>query len=282
MGFLQGYGFDRGTGDKGLSSAVWKDFGLDALWANPRLGMFCIDRFQCGFLTGESSGTGQFITGSGVYQQSVKTSNDGLASILNTEEGGGLNLTSETNVAGEGITFTALGPFVTPEANSIIAYEGLMQLGQLGTITQFLFGLIDAGETLPIDGGVTPILHANATDVVAFYNLIAGNASPQGTLQTINAETGEADLESTALQVDGSDYTIVASTDFKLGCRITGLEKMEYFIDGALVHTVVAADQTTGTVPTLPMCLCNVTQADDGSTIATSLTRWWAIAQKDY
>ena len=132
MGFLQGYGFDRGADGRGLSSALWKDLGLDAMVNNPRLGQFWIDDF----CTPSTDSTGVYTptkVGSATFANDVTISAGnigvGLLDSNGTSQGDGVNLQA------------AEGPLVVPAAGVKIYFEARFKIVDLATTAVMFMGL---------------------------------------------------------------------------------------------------------------------------------------------
>ena len=88
---------------------------------------------------------------------------------------------------------------------------------------------------------------------------------------TYTDETGE-----TALQGTSAVATLASGTYLKLGGRIYGTSRAEFWVDGDVAYTFTAG---TNSIPTVALSRTIAVQSDDGSTTANAIMDWWAIGQ---
>ncbi len=252
---------DKRASDRGLSTSLWKD--IEAIGVNdPRYGMFWMDDFLQG--DASISATGTLRTGAGIYTCTEVTS--GTVSVDGSlGEDGYLVTNPGASTEGQGYTIQG-GPKVLPAAGKIICMEARLKTSIIAP--QFLFGLTDDAAAAVTGGATVVVDTTNVTDAVAFTNILS-NATA-ASLYPYNDEAGE-----TAVQGATAIGTLVAGTFIKLGIRITGLSKAEYFVNGALVSTYVAGSGSNGSIPSVVLQSILVAQADGSQPVTT--VDWLAV-----
>lgn len=253
---------DKRSSDRGLTTELWKD--IEAMGnVDPRYGMFWIDDFQMG----DSSVTadGVLRTNKGIYTVDETTSGTtGVDMSLGAD--GYLVTDPGATTAGQGHQIQG-GPTVIPAAGKVIVFEGRLKTSIVDP--QFFFGLCThslAAGSGAVTGGASVVVNtSNVLDAIAYTNIVSNDAS--ASLYTYNDETGES-----AVQGSTAVGTLVAATNIKLGFRIYGTSKVEYYVDGVKVSTFTSAQ---GTIPTLALQPILVAQADGTQPVTTM--DWWGV-----
>ncbi len=264
MSVLQEYGFDRGASDRGLSTSLWKGFGIDSFSDNPRVGSFWYDPMESYVQVDEGSNV-RVITGNGAYINTIV----GSGTIVQGTAGnyGSLLFDTGATTSGQGVQLQG-GLSVVPAAGIEICFEALVKVITITTGPQFLIGLMSP-TNVAIGGGATAVVDADE-DAICFTT-VTGNDGGTALLTYVD-ESGEAQVENTGY------HTLVTDTYVKLGCRINGVTGVDWWTDGvektAFAH--LAAGQSTGTIPTVQMLPTMVMQTD-GTVQGTAELDWWAV-----
>ncbi len=257
MGFLQGYGFDRGASDRGLSSALWDDLGIDGTINNPEMGQFWIDDF----CTPSTDATGVYtstLVGSGTFANDVTTSAGcigvGLLDAVGTSQGDAVN-----HQATE-------GPFSLAAAGTKLYFEARFKIEDLATTAVMFMGLN------VIDTSVFNSSSAFTTsDTMGFY-IIADD----GALLFNTIDASGTDSAST------TSGSLVDDTYIKVGFTcdgISGANSIRQYINGVEATTVTwAADPDISTVMLVPTAVIQSPSTTD----PIMHLDWWAVGAKDY
>ncbi len=256
MGFLQGYGFDRGASDRGLSSALWDDLGIDGTVNNPLMGQFWIDDF----CTPSTDDTGVYTTtfaSSGSWANDVTTSAGcigvGLASAAATTNGQGANVQA------------AEGPNLVAAANAKLYFEARFKIATLATGCVFFIGLSD------VQTAIIATATVNAGDHLGFSCV-----TDDGVILFLTQDSG-----ATAVNGATSPVTLVDDTYIKLGFTldgISGANSIRAYVNGVETALGFAADPDISQSVLVPSLVC---QADGTNSPVTHLD-WWATGAKNY
>lgn len=120
---------------------------------------------------------------------------------------------------------------VTPTAGRIVYFEAYIKPAAIGTGPDFFLGLAATDTTLIASSALT-------SACIGFSSITADSIL----LSTCKDGSGTT---------TGTGVTLVAGTWVKLGMKITGTSKVEFFVNGTIVATITANISTSGLRPTL-------------------------------
>jgi len=237
---------DAGTLGVGLSPLLWGDAPSAAELADPGSGISYFDDYI---------GVSNTTTAEGWV---ITQTNSGTM-LPTAAEGGALLLdTAGHNAADDGIECQLLNCRFLPKAGTNIWFESRVKMND--ATDQYFVGLAATDTTLLPAGAAD-----DAVDKCGFYHLAA---STDNKISSITARTSEDDLTAdVAANTDGAYMT--------LGFKITGLTKVEFYVNGALVET----GTTAAAIPNAAMCLSLVCKTEDTDADAEMTVDWVKIVQ---
>jgi hypothetical protein len=155
-----------------------------------------------------------------------------------------------------GINVQANAALFKPQANTDIWFEARIKAADINTGPEFALGLAEIDTTVI---GSSAISTAN--------HVMFGSVTDDGILLG-NAE------KATAAVADNSVHTLVEDTWVRLGLKISGVDKVEWYVNGVKDPTTVA----TANVPIVVLVPTLVCQSD-GTTDSIVHIDWWEFYQ---
>ncbi len=235
----------------GPSPLIWDDSKWLEVLLDPTKGIAYFDDFM---------GPVDVTTGDGFTITQV---NSGAISTVADEEGGVLLVDSGGhNAADDGANVQLTNCMVKPVAGRTIRFEARVKFNDNSANTsQFAIGL--AG----ID---TTIIAAGVLDDVVDKALWFHHAASTADKMSVCAARGNAE------DIDADKATTVDDTYIKLGFVINGLTSIQWYVNGALVHT----SDVTANVPNAVMCLTFVAQVEGTSADSEMSVDWVRVLQE--
>lgn len=243
-----GYGTAGGVGP---SPEIWADCPLLAMMLDPTIGYYYFDDFM-----GQTIDPGATADNGGwtVTQNNAGT----IGSVVGA--GGELHLVA-SGTADYGINAQLLNCCVKPTAGKTIWFEARVQISDIDN--QIFVGLASTQTAIIATG----VLDESSMSAVGFFTDEPSVTTKYG---TITSKAGNQDVtEDIAVGLE-------ASTWCKLGIKITGIEKVEFFYDGVLVET---GETTASIADAVELALSLVCQNEDGSNTNTLKVDWVRVAQ---
>lgn len=176
--------------------------------------------------------------------------------------GGALFIDSAGNTtADDGANVQLPNCMVKPAAGVTITFEARVKVNDNSALTsQFYIGLAGIDTTL-IAAGVVD-------DVVDKCGWFHHGATTADKMSVITARTSAEDI-------DADKATTVDDTYINLGFKITGLDTVEWYADGVLVHT----SSVTANIANAVMCLSFVAQTEGAAKDAEMEIDWVRVLQ---
>ena len=228
------------------SELLWKDCPWGALVANPGLGITYFDDFN---------NSANLVTAEGWVITQTTT---GTLSLVSAE-GGELKLDSAgSTTADDGLEAQLVNCAVKPAAGKTIWFEARVKMND--ATDQYFVGLAAVDTTLIPSGVIDDV-----SDKCGFFHHAA---STDNKISSITARTSADDA--TADVADNTDATYMT-----VGFRITGLTKVEFYVNGVLVET----GETAANIPNALMCLSLVSKIEGTGADAELSVDWVKIAQ---
>jgi hypothetical protein len=235
----------------GPSPLIWDDSKVLEVMLDPTKGVYYFDDF-----TGPIDPT----TACGYVVTQV---NSGAIATVADEDGGVLLVDSAGhNAADDGVTVQLTNCMFKPVAGRTIRFEARVKFNDNSANTsQFAIGLAGIDTTI-IAAGVAD----DTVDKALWLHLAASTADK---MSVCAARTSAEDI-------DADKATTVDDTYIKLGFVINGVTSIEWYADGALVHTSSVA----ANIPNAVMCLTMVAQVEGTSADSEMSVDWVRILQE--
>lgn len=230
----------------GLSPLLWGDAPSAAELADPGNGISYFDDF-----VGDHNPT----TAEGWVITQVTTGTLGLVAA----EGGALKVDSAGNTtADDGAEAQLLNCRFLPQAGTNIWFEARVKMND--ATDQYFVGLAATDTTLMASGVLDDVV-----DKVGFYHEAA---STDNKISSVTARTSADDKTAdVANNVDDTYMTV--------GFKITGLTKVEFYVNGVLVET----GETAANIPNVALCLSLVSKIEGTGADAELTVDWVKIVQ---
>ena len=234
----------------GPSPLIWEGAPVLESLLDPTKGFLYFDDYL-----GPINGT----PGDGYVITTVTTG--GIAPVA-TEQGGVLLVDSAGNAtADDGVNVQLQNCMFKPVANTVIYFEARVKMNDTSAvISQFYIGLAGVDNTLIAAGVLDDVV-----DKAGFYRQ---GATTGDRLSVVAARTSAED-------VDVDKVTVADDTFIKLGFKINGIDSIEWYADGVLVHTSSVA----ANIPNAVMCLSYVAQTEGASKDAELSIDWVRVLQ---
>jgi len=205
------------------SELLWVDCPWKEIDGNPGIGITYFDDFTSA--PNLVSGEGWTITQIPDAGTLKPVADEGGALILDTDN---------TSTVDQGVQAQLLSCRFKPVAASTIWFEARVKVAD--ATDQWFVGLCATDTSIFAGGSID-----NNTDRAGFYHAVDGADNKVGTV-TERGSACDATID-TAAFTDGAYKTI--------GFRISGLTKIEFYVNGVLVET----GETTTNIPNAAMCL---------------------------
>ena len=180
----------------------------------------------------------------------------GIGSIIGA--GGELHMLAAAT-ADQGINAQKVNACVLPVAGTNIWFEARVQVSHIDN--QIFVGIADTDTTLIGTGA----LDESNVESVGFFTDVNSTTLLGG---TVTQKTGVPDVTEDIVAMPATTWTT-------LGFKITGITKVEFYVDGVLVET----GATAASIPAVEMAYSLVCQNEDGSNVNTLKVDWVRLAQ---
>ena len=180
----------------------------------------------------------------------------GMGNIIGA--GGELHMLAAAT-ADQGINAQKVNACVLPVAGTNIWFEARVQVSHVDN--QIFVGIADTDTTLIGTGA----LDESNVESVGFFTDVNSTTLLGG---TVTQKTGVPDVTEDIIDVAATTWTT-------LGFKITGVEKVEFYQDGALVET----GATAASIPAVEMAYSLVCQNEDGANVNTLKVDWVKLVQ---
>lgn len=193
----------------------------------------------------------------------ITTVNSGAVAPVTDEDGGVLLVDSAGyNAADDGVNVQLTNCMFKPVAGRTIRFEARVKFNDNSANTsQFAIGLAGV-VTAAIAAGVLD----DTVDKAMWFHHAASTADK---MSVCAARTNAEDI-------DADKATTVDDTYIKLGFVINGVTSIEWYVNGALVHT----SSTGANIPNAVMCLTYVAQVEGTSADSEMSVDWVRILQE--
>lgn len=212
--------------DRGRSDELWGNFPIETILAgNASYGFgihFDFNEDEAADWTATQATAGTF-------------ANDATAGV----EGGVALADSASTTATQGINCQYTHFRCIPEANTVIIGEGRLKFADVATGPEFFFGLAEVDTSIIASSALSTANHVGVSSVTD-DNIIIEAAEKAGAAHTSG----------------GTVHTAVDGTYFKAGFRISGVTKIEFYINGAKVLTADVATANIPVVALVPSLVC--------------------------
>ena len=235
---------------KGYSPLLWGDCPITEIEADPGNGYIYKDDFLnwAAMPAGDASAEAPGWT---VTEATAGT----IENVIG--EGGELHIGAAAT-ADQGLQAQLLSCCVKPVLGTNIWFEARVQISHIDN--QYFVGLADTDTSIIASGA----LDETNVESVGFFQ---DEPSATGVGGTVTQKTGAADVTEDIV-------TLTAATWTTLGFKITGVSKVEFYQDGALIET----GATAANIPAVEMALSLVCQNEDGANINTLKMDWFRLA----
>ncbi|KKK88827.1 hypothetical protein LCGC14_2739260, partial [marine sediment metagenome] len=246
--YAVGYGTAAGIGPSPL---IWADCPILDMMLDPTVGYYYFDDFM-----GSIVDPGAIASNGGWTVQRATAGT--IGSVIGV--GGELHLVAAAT-ADYGINAQLLNCCVKPTAGKTIWFEARVQISDIDN--QIFVGLAST-QTAIIAAGV---LDESSMSAIGFFTDEPSATTKYG---TIVSKAGTQDT------TEDIAVGLAATTWCKLGIKVTGVTKVEFFYDGLLVET----GEITANIPdATELALSLVCQNEDGSSTNTLKVDWVRVAQ---
>jgi len=234
---------------RGPSHELWGDCPRDEIKNDFSAGWYFEDDFMNGIGTTDSARYAITNATAGTFLMDDAQGGVALADSASTDATKGINVQLADGSTGE--------RFI-PVANSDIWFEARVKAADMATGPQFFLGLSEISETILASSLNTSANHIGFESV-----------SDNGVLLIQGEKAG---TRNSALD---SPHTLVDDTYVKLGFKVTGVTKVEFYVDGVVKATQLA----TANIPILALTPSLVCQSG-GTTDPIVHIDWWAAYQE--
>lgn len=197
----------------GLSAALWHKCPRSAIEANPDFGWGFMDNLQRGVPTDVWTVTNAT---AGTFAMDTVFGSVALADSAST-------------TATQGVQVQRTVSIFKPIAQADIYFEARVKAADIATGPEFALGLHNVDTTIIASSAVSTTDHVSFTSVTD-DGILLGNGEKAGTGTTTAAL-----------------HTFVDDTYVKLGFKITGVDKVEFFVNG--VQAAPATNLATANIP---------------------------------
>jgi len=225
---------------RGVSEDLWGDCARDSIAQGGNYG-FAVDDDFMDLPTGKYTAT----------QATAGTFAAGTA-----DEGGTALADCNSTTVTQGINVQLNSALFKPQANADIWFEARVKAADIATGPEFALGLANIDTTVIASSAVSTTDHVMFTSVTD-NGILLGSSEKAGTAASSNAV-----------------HTLVEDTWVRLGFKISGVDKVEWYVNGVKDATTVA----TANVPIVVLVPTLVCQSD-GTTDSIVHIDWWSIYQ---
>jgi hypothetical protein len=231
-----------------FSLDLWKDCPREAIRAGMEEGLWFEDDFL------------ELVTGRYVATQA--TAGTFLLDVTNTVENGVALADCNSTTSTQGINVQlSLAAAFKPQAGQDIWFEARIKAADIATGPEFFLGLAEQDTTILASSVISTANHIGFLSVTD-DNIVLHSGEKAGT-----AATGAA------------IHTLVDDEYVKLGFKVTGLTKCEFWVDG--VQQAETFNLATANIPAVPLTLSLVCQSA-GTTDPIVHIDWWDCYARKY
>lgn len=239
------------AGGKGPSPLIWNDCPILEMMLDPTKGYYYFDDFM-----------GPGITPAAVASEAgwtvTRLTGGTIGSVIGA--GGELHIAAAATID-QGIQAQLLNCCVIPTAAKTIWFEARVQVSKIDNL--IFVGLASSDATLIASG----VLDETNPSAIGFFTDENSTSTKYG---TITEKAGNNDT------TEDIAVGFVADTWAKVGFKVTGITKVEFFYNGLLVETGETAASIADAVE---MALSLVCQNQDGANVNTLKVDWVRVAQ---
>lgn len=237
----------------GPSPLIWDDCPVLEMMVDPTVGYHYFDDF---FGNSVAPGAGAAAADGWTLTQATSGT---MGSVIGV--GGVVQLSAGAATADQGINAQLLNCCVKPAAEKTIWFEARVKVSHIDN--QIFVGLASTDTSLIATGA----LDETNPSLIGFFTDVNSTSTKYGTC------TSKAGTNDTTEDIA---VGFAAATWAKVGFKVTGVSKVEFFYDGALVET----GETANAIPdAVELALSLVCQNEDGANTNTLDVDWVRVAQ---
>ena len=239
------------AGGKGPSPLIWDDCPLLEMMLDPTKGYHYFDDFM-------GPGITPAATASEAGWTVTRLTGGSIGSVIGA--GGELHIAAAATTD-QGIQAQLLNCCVIPTAGKTIWFEARISVSHIDNL--IFVGLASADSTLIASG----VLDEGSPSAIGFFTDQNTTSTKYG---TITEKAGNNDT------TEDIAVGLAQNTWAKVGFKVTGITKVEFFYDGLLVET---GETTASIADAVEMALSLVCQNQDGANVNTLKVDWVRVAQ---
>lgn len=228
---------------RGKSQDLWGSCNIQEIRESPDWGWYLDEDFMGGDAT--------------MNNWTLTQASSGTEVSAFTDTGGTIDIDAGATTVTQGVNLQAKHAMFKPAANQDIYFECRVANSKVGG--ELFFGLAEVDTSII------------ATSAVSTANHIAYSSITDDGVLIGNGEKASAGTTTATL------HTFVANTYVKLGFKVTGISKVEWFVDG--VKKAVSTNLATANIPIVVVCPSIVVQAD-GTNQPVVTVDWVACYQQ--
>lgn len=235
----------------GPSPLIWDDCPLFEMMLDPTVGYCYFDDFM-----GQTIDPGATASNGGWTV--TRLTGGTIGSVIGA--GGELHIAAAATID-QGIQAQLLNCCVIPTAAKTIWFEARVQVSHIDNL--IFVGLASSDATLIASG----VLDETNPSAIGFFTDQNSTSTKYG---TITEKAGNNDT------TEDIAVGLAANTWAKVGFKVTGITKIEFFYNGVLVET---GETTASIADAVEMALSLVCQNQDGANVNTLKVDWVRVAQ---